>query len=287
MFGLDRLFVSSRPASLPDAMKEARHQAIAVGGLPGSQQTAAGTISFDIWRARVKRRGAEVGRHFVALEAIEYGIRLAYHALDCVNQSFNRPHEVRQQRVAGWEQIDLPTDLESHEPWHKQMVVGKVQARRDLAEVVPIALTIRETSLNEAIDICELHMRYAGRVKFPVMNAPEDFKWKCPPGKFVFSSNGVTLTRWQLTVLVDYLLIGWPDYSLYDFRHANAEDAAFDHLHPRLIQLLLGQRSIESALYYSELDEWAQNIVDADNLRRRMDEQDVRLAQSARGKANL
>lgn len=280
MFELDRLFVASSPASLPDAMKEARHQAIATRGLPGAQPTAAGTISFDMWRARIKRSGAKVGRHFVALEAIEYGMRLAHHALDCVNQSFNRPHEVRQQRVTGWEEIDLPEELGDHEPWHKQMVVGKVQARQDLMEVVPVALTIRESSLNEAIDICELHMRYAGLDRFPVMQAPGDFRWKCPPGKFVFSSNGVIVSRWQLTVLVDYLFVGWPDFALYDFRHANAEDAALDHVHPQLIKLLLGQRSLESAVYYSKLDEWAQEFVNGENLRRRMESQDDRLAQT-------
>lgn len=277
MFVLDRLFVTSGGARLSEPLKEARHQAIAEGGFPGTQHLAAGTLTFDMWRAYIKRHGIEQGRHFVALEAIEYGIRLAFHALDCVNQSFNRPHEVRQQRLGGWEEIDLPDDVESDEPWHKQIVIGKVQPRRDLAQIEFTSLTIREASLNEAIDICELHMRYAGFDEFPVMKAPADFKWKCPPGRYLISSNGVTLSRFQLTVLVRYLLVGWPDFTLYDFRHANAEDAAFDHLHPRLIKLLLGQRADETAMYYSLLDEWAQKVVDEENLRRRMETQDARL----------
>lgn len=278
MIELDRLGVFGKFGSASTDMKEARHRAIVDRRLPGYVSPAAGTLNFDLWRGHIRRFGLEVGRHFAPIEQQEYGIRLAFHAFDCVNQSYNRAHEVRQQLRNSWRKLDFGPELLARqgEEWFRQDVIGKVQRRRDLAEVAPVPLGIRETSYMEMIAITELHKRHAGLKKFPVMDAPEDFKWKCGPGQYVFSSFGRTLTRQQLQIPLWYLLDGWDDYTLHDFRHAEAEDAALDGYSVRLIAFLLGQQSIDSALYYSKLDDWAREVVDRENLRRREEEQDRR-----------
>ncbi len=112
------------------------------------------------------------------------------------------------------------------------------------------------------------------------MAAPLDFRWKCGPGQYVISTFGRTLTAGELRLLLRYLLVGWGDLSLHDFRHAEAEDAAFDGYSTKLIMFLLGQTDINNAAYYSLLDDWARDIVDQDRLRRREREQDERLAQA-------
>lgn len=278
MIELDRLgvfacFGKARPES-----KEARHRAIVDRGLPGYSTPAGGTLNFDIWRGHIRRFGLEVGRHFAPIEQQEYGIRLAFHALDCVNQSYNRAHEVRQQVRNGWRKLDLGPELlaRQNEEWFRQDVIGKVPGWRDLADMAPVPIGIRETSYLEAIAITELHKRHAGLKRFPTMAAPSDFKWKCGPGQYVFSSFGRALELTHLQIPLWYLLDGWDDYTLHDFRHAEAEDAALDGYSAKLIAFLLGQQDIDNALYYSKLDKWAQDVVDRENLRRREEAQNLR-----------
>ena len=279
MLELDRLGVTGQFGRASPERKEARHRAIVDHGLPGSRHTAAGTLNFDCRRAHIRRYGLEVGRHFAPIEQAEYGIRLAYHSLDCVNQSYNRLHEVRQQTRGGFRRIDLPPELAvpDAEPWFRQDVIGKVPRWRDLAEMLPVPLAIRQTSRMEAIALTELHKRHAGLRVFPTMAAAYDFKWKCAPAQYVISSFGRTLNMGELHVLLEYLLVGWDDYGFQDFRHAEAEDAAFDGYSTKLIAFLLGQADIDNALYYSQLDDWARAIVDQERLRRREEAQDRRL----------
>ena len=281
MIELDRLGVFASFGKASPDLKEARHRAIVDRGLPGHAAPAAGTLNFDIWRGHIRRFGLEVGRHFAPIEQQEYGIRLAFHALDCVNQSYNRGHEVRQQVRNDWRKLDLGPKLLARqgEEWFRQDVIGKVPRWRDLAEMKPVPLGMRETSYLEMLAITELHKLHAGLRKFPVMAAPADFKWKCGPGQYVISSFGRALTQLQLQIPLWYLLDGWDDYTLHDFRHAEAEDAALDGYSAKLIAFLLGQQDIDNALYYSQLPDWAREVVDRENLRRREEEQDRRASE--------
>lgn len=280
MIRLDRLCVAHGNLQLPDDLKEERHAAIRDADLPGAMSVSGGLLRFGEDLAFLKQNGLVVGRHFVPLEEIECAIRLAFHLVDCVSQSFNRGQEVRQQVRRDWTELDLDSD----ESWHIQKVWPKVPKRKDLADCPKVPLTLRETSLNEALDLCEVDMRRFGFDTFPVMPAPRDLQWKCPPGEYVVSVGGKTLTMKDCWIILRYLFVGWPPFTLHDFRHVMAEDAALDHVPKALIALMLSDTE-DVAEDYMELPEWALAIIKRERKADRMDKQDERLA-AQRAQAN-
>lgn len=271
MIKLDRLCVTQCVAIAAPDLKEARHQAIISNGLPGARAMVDGLLNFEHEKSDLKRNALDCERHFFPLEEVEYGIRLAFHMLDCVSQSFNRGNEVRQQVCRDWVQLDVVSD----EIWHSQDVWPKIPKIVDLAQCEKVPLTIRETSLSEAINLCDLHMRRCGYSEFPVMRAARDLKWKCYPDKYIISFNGRPLTKFECGILFRYLLAGWPPFTLHDFRHVMAEDAALDGLHPALVAMLLSRTTIQNALHYMKLPSWARQVLRKAQLAARMDRQDA------------
>ena len=166
----------------------------------------------------------------------------------------------------------------SDEAWHSQDVWPKVPKIVDLAQCEKVPLTIRETSLNEAIDICDLHMRRCGFSQFPVIPPARDLRWKCSPDKYIISFNAKALSKSECGFLFRYLLAGWPPFTLHDFRHVMAEDAALDGLHPFLVAMLLSRTTIQNALHYMKLPSWARQVLRKAQLAARIDRQDAMAA---------
>lgn len=274
MIQLDRLCVTHCVATAAPDLKEARHSAIIRYGLPGTRSISDGILNFGSKNSDLKRNALDAGRHFFPLEEVEHGIRLAFHMLDCVSQSFNRRNEIRQQVCRNWIQHDVIGD----EIWHSQDVWPKVPKLVDLAQCEKVPLTLRESSLNEAIDLCNLHMRRCAFSEFPVIDPARDLKWKCLPDMYVISFNGRALASNECGFLFRYLLAGWPPFTLHDFRHVMAEDAALDGLHPALVAMLLSRTTIQNALYYMKLPSWARQVLRKAQLAARMDRQDVMAA---------
>lgn len=272
MVEFDRLCVTHAFSSATDEAKEERHAAIRDLKLCGSHSGHVGLLGFEQERAGLKRNGLLAGRHFFALQEIEHAMRLAFHQLDCVSQSFNRPHEVAQQTMGGWERLPWDGD----EPWFKLNIYPKVNKRSDLASVIKVPLCVCETTMNEALDIGELEMRRLGVTEFPTVAPEETFAWKLPPAKYICSRAGRIVGRQSIRNFLRYLLAGWPPFSLHDFRHVMAEDCALDNVAPAIIAMLLSD-TLPLAKYYSRLPQWAKDIVDAENLERRLLWQDRRL----------
>lgn len=273
LIGFSRVGTAISPANIPPPIQELRQDVMIRNGLPGYVGIAAGILYFDRDRAQLARHAQHLGRHMFALEEAEYGMRLAYHALDSVAQTWRRINEVMQQTQDDWDRVD---DIGA-EPRHAQFVVPKVSRREDLASVALVDLTLCETSVNEALDVCELHERRCGFESLPIMEAELNIRWKCAPGKFVFSMGGRSLMRQHLPVLLRYLLAGWPRFTFHDFRHTLAEDAALDEVPLLIIGHALGQSSEVDTRYYASLPDWARKIVDRASIRRRVKRLDERV----------
>jgi hypothetical protein len=276
MIELDRLGVMHSFATADSKLKQRRHHAICSLGLPGNFGCIGGLLTFEPERAALKQNGLEQNRHFFPLEEIEHALRLAYHVLDCVSQSYNRAQEIRQQVRLGWEEAEPGED----EARHWQYALPKVPRRMDLANITPVKVIITETTLNEMFDLCELQQRRCSFPEFPTMQAAPEIRWKCPPAEYVISHRGRAVKRGECGIFLRYLLAGWPAYSFHDFRYVMAKDAALDGVSPEEGAAMLGQETVSMAEHYMCLAGFDQELRDYDSLARRMAFQDQRLNSS-------
>lgn len=254
------------PAELPLAMREARHEAIRSGGLPGYGGHGAGLLAFEVERAALARSGHHIGRHFVPVAEIEHAIRLGFAALDIVEQSMRRRQEVQQLVRLDWTR----TDLLPGQVHLEQKVIPKVPRGKSVEQVEKVAVVAREESVNELLDLCDLQMRRCGYAAFPTMQPTRFLQWKCGPGEYLFSHAGRALLPSEVSLFLRYLLAGWPPFTLHDFRHAGAEEAEFDDEPEDAIQDGLGHADRGSTAGYRKLSPEAQRVKDARSEERRM-----------------
>ena len=278
MIRLSRLGVWRGSATMTSDQQAARHEAIVTTGLPGIVPVLGGLLRFDKERATLARKAASLGRHFFPLEEVEHGMRFAHHALDCIIQSYCRLQEARQQTQDGWTLEEESADGDPNEERFFQKVIPKVPRRKDLAEVPRVKLTIRATSVEEALDLCELEMRRCARDAFPITSAAPDIGWKLKPDRYLFAHRGSPLTKKDLGLLLRYLLAGWPPYRFHDFRHVMAEDAKRDGESGIAIQVSLGHADDDQSKLYSELPWWMEADVASKSRKRRSEAVDDRRA---------
>jgi hypothetical protein len=253
MIELSKLFVAGCPALLPVDVREARHEKIRDLGLPGFRSSGPGLIRFGADGGTLARCGLENGRSFIPLEQAEIAIRFAYIALDIVAQSYSRTHEIQQITRLGWTEVDVVPGKEHM----RQEVLPKIEAGQDVSTVEPVRITVTAETITEILDICELHVTRCGLDDFPVMPASDSLAWKCAPAEYAISWAGRALHPFELNYFLRFLLAGWPPFTFHDFRHAEAEEDAFDGVEESIIQDSLGHKSVAATRIYTKLPNWA------------------------------
>lgn len=277
MLELARLGVFTCPTRLSSEDQEHRYAAIREHGLPGYQPHGASVLGFEDLRAGLSRYGRDMNRSFVPLDEMEAAVRLGALYLRIIDQTFRRGQEVRQSRHDSWvrhgpKTASSPDDEKPR--FMTQAVLPKVSRRKDLAQIEKVSVTVTRDVVEEAEEMRILNRRIVGTAS-PVVPCAADIQWKCGPAEYVFSFGGRALLANELNLFLRYVLAGWPPFTAHDFRHAEAEEAAFDGEPESKIQAALGHGSVGITRDYTELPPWAEKqLADRSDRRRaqRLDE---------------
>lgn len=272
MVALATVGAFSCPASLPLHVREKREIELRRRSLPGFRTHGPGVLGFDQERATLARNGMLYGRSFVPLAEMEAAIRFGNLALQCVTQSYSRLQELQQLERLNWQRKHLlPGAIHmSQEVW------PKIERGVDLVKSGKVSVTVTADIVDEALDLCALHVERFGFLKFPTMPAAHPIRWKCGPAEYIFAWAGQALLAGWINLFVRYLLVGWPEFKLHDFRHTGAEEAEFDDEPTSAIQIALGQKSSASTKTYTELVHWAREIKQARSDERKAERLDER-----------
>lgn len=249
MVALARSFCLTYSVSALDVTAQRkRHEMLVANKLSGVKPSDAGLLTFGLEDSAMARYAARSSIHLVPIFEIEAAIRLAGLAVDVGMASRHR-----------WESIvQLTTRLFSEDAHDResqtatQFVIPKATKGGDPKKLKRAPISIDFETLEEALELCELHKSTFGFDAHPLVAPPDDLAWKLPPDKYIFSWGGRIIGMQKMKSYIDYLTLGWTPLSIQDLRNCLAEEAD-DEGEPELITMAsLAHELVEDTRNYRD-----------------------------------